>query len=152
MNRGTNSIPSNTPANVILAAESVPPIACDGCDQIVFYDEGVSTASDETFRGGAFGRGLVTNVQEAYRFLIFNYGPGDEIFVFGFIRGAFTARKFIGFIKCAGIMSVNSAAQIRRARELYRDHPSNDDDDAQEVLNFRAEHCPDLCVSEVELA
>ena len=140
------------PTNVVLVAESVPPIASDGRDQIVFYDEGVGTASDETFRGGAFGKGLVTNVQEAYRFLIFNYRPGDEIFVFGFSRGAFTATTFIGFIKCAGIMSVTSAAQIRRAWELYREHASNDGDDAQEVLDFRAEHCPDLCVSEAELA
>lgn len=140
------------PTNVVLVAESVPPIDKDGRDQIVFYDEGVGTSSDETFRGGAFGKGLVANVQEAYRFLIFNYRPGDEIFVFGFSRGAFTARTFIGFIKCAGIMSVNSAAQIRRAWELYREHANNDGDDAEEVLEFRSEHCPDLCVSEAELA
>ncbi|MDZ4307114.1 phospholipase effector Tle1 domain-containing protein [Allopontixanthobacter sp.] len=140
------------PTNVVLVAESVPPIDKDGRDQIVFYDEGVGTSSDEAFRGGAFGKGLIANVQEAYRFLIFNYRPGDEIFVFGFSRGAFTARTFIGFIKCAGILSVNSARQIRRAWELYRECASNDGDAAQEVLEFRLEHCPDLCVSEVELA
>ena len=140
------------PTNVVLLAESVPPVADDGRDQIVFYDEGVGTASDETFRGGAFGKGLVANVQEAYRFLIFNYRPGDEIFVFGFSRGAFTARTFIGFIKCAGIISVNDANQIRRAWELYGCHADRDADEPEELLEFRRRHCPTLCVSESELA
>jgi len=44
------------------------------------------------------GKGLIENAREAFRFLIFNYDTGDEIFVFGFSRGAFSARTFIGFI------------------------------------------------------
>lgn len=143
---------SQHPTNVVLLAESVPPVASDGADQIVFYDEGVGTASDETFRGGAFGKGLVANVQEAYRFLIFNYRPGDEIFVFGFSRGAFTARTFIGFIRCAGIISVADASQIRRAWELYRLHADRDADEPEELLEFRRRFCPDTCVSMSELA
>lgn len=143
---------SQHPTNVVLLAESVPPIGRDGCDQIVYYDEGVGTASDETFRGGAFGKGLVANVQDAYRFLIFNYRPGDEIFVFGFSRGAFTARTFIGFIKCAGIISVADASQIRRAWELYGLHADRDADEPVELLEFRRQHCPVSCVSASELA
>ncbi|MAM55898.1 LysM peptidoglycan-binding domain-containing protein [Qipengyuania flava] len=143
---------SQHPTNVVLLAESVPPMDREGRDQIVFYDEGVGTASDETFRGGAFGKGLVANVQEAYRFLIFNYRPGDEIFVFGFSRGAFTARTFIGFIKCTGIISVADASQIRRAWELYRLHADRDSDELEELLEFRRRHCPTSCVSASELA
>ncbi|WPL57919.1 phospholipase effector Tle1 domain-containing protein [Qipengyuania profunda] len=143
---------SQHPTNVVLLAESVPPVDRDGRDQIVYYDEGVGTASDETFRGGAFGKGLVANVQEAYRFLIFNYRPGDEIFVFGFSRGAFTARTFIGFIKCAGIISVADASQLRRAWELYGLHADRDADEPEELLEFRRRHCPTSCVSASELA
>ncbi|MAG42514.1 MAG: peptigoglycan-binding protein LysM [Erythrobacteraceae bacterium] len=143
---------SQHPTNVVLLAESVPPVDRDGRDQIVYYDEGVGTASDETFRGGAFGKGLVANVQEAYRFLIFNYRPGDEIFVFGFSRGAFTARTFIGFIKCAGIISVADASQLRRAWELYGMHANRDADEPEELLEFRRRHCPASCVSAAELA
>jgi uncharacterized protein (DUF2235 family) len=36
-----------------------------------------------------FGAGLLKNMADGYRFLIFNYSPGDEIYVFGFSRGAY---------------------------------------------------------------
>ena len=47
---------------------------------------------DEALAGGLVGRGLMATVVEAYQFLAFNYTPGDEIYLFGFSRGAFTAR------------------------------------------------------------
>lgn len=138
------------PTNVVLVAESVLPVDSKGVHQIVYYDEGVGTASDETFRGGAFGKGLKQNIREAYRFLIFNYQAGDEIFVFGFSRGAFTARSFIGFVRCAGILSVNDANQITEAWELYQRHAIRADDDPDEILEFRARYCPAICISESE--
>lgn len=137
------------PTNVVLLAESVPPVDHEGVQQIVYYDEGVGTASDETFRGGAFGKGLVQNIREAYRFLIFNHLPGDEIFVFGFSRGAFTARSFIGFVRAAGILKVNDASQISEAWQLYQKCASREADD-DELFDFRGRYCPDLCVSEAE--
>lgn len=140
------------PTNVVLVAESVLPVDSEGIPQIVYYDEGVGTASDETFRGGAFGKGLKQNIREAYRFLIFNYQAGDEIFVFGFSRGAFTARSFIGFIRCAGILSVNDANQINEAWDLYQRHAIRTDDDPDEILEFRAKYCPTICISESERA
>lgn len=138
------------PTNVVLIAESVAPVDSEGVQQIVYYDEGVGTASDETIRGGAFGKGLVQNIREAYRFLIFNYQEGDEIFVFGFSRGAFTARSFIGFIRSAGILKVNDANQISEAWRLYREYAVRADDDPDQLLRFRALYCPDLCISESE--
>lgn len=138
------------PTNVVLVAESVLPVDSEGVDQIVYYDEGVGTAPNETFRGGAFGKGLKLNIREAYRFLIFNYQAGDEIFVFGFSRGAFTARSFIGFLRCAGILSVNDANQISEAWELYQRHAVRADDDPEEILEFRAKYCPAICISESE--
>lgn len=138
------------PTNVVLVAESVLPIDNKGVHQIVYYDEGVGTHKGEVARGGALGKGLILNIREAYRFLIFNYQPGDEIFVFGFSRGAFTARSFIGFIRCAGILLVNDAAQINRAWELYQDNALRPDDDPEALLEFRREYCPQICVSDAE--
>lgn len=140
------------PTNVVLIAESVLPVDKDGVNQLVYYDEGVGTASDETFRGGIFGKGLVQNIREAYRFLIFNYKLGDQIFVFGFSRGAFTARSFIGFIKAVGILKVNDANQINKGWDLYQQHADRDVDEPEELLEFRAKFCSSLCMSEAEQA
>ena len=101
-----NRLAADCPTNVVLVAEMTKPIASNGIPQIVYYDEGIGTARDERFRGGAFGKGMMDNIREAYRFLLFNYEPGDHIFAFGFSRGAFTARSFVGFIRHAGILDV----------------------------------------------
>ncbi|MBJ6749061.1 phospholipase effector Tle1 domain-containing protein [Geomonas anaerohicana] len=58
-----------------------------------WYDSGVGTKWFEHIRGGAFGYGLSLNIREGYKFLIDNYDPGDEIYVYGFSRGAYTARS-----------------------------------------------------------
>ena len=62
--------------NVVITAESVLPIASDGVSQAIFYDEGVGTRKGEKLTGGLFGEGIVDNLSDAYRFLIFNHTPG----------------------------------------------------------------------------
>ena len=94
-----NKLSTDTPTNVVLTAASIVRQAPGGIAQIIHYDEGVGTARLEKFLGGMMGAGLTQNIREAYRFLIFNYDPGDEIFVFGFSRGAFSAQTFVGFIR-----------------------------------------------------
>jgi len=74
-----------------------------GVPQIPIYVQGVGTGRGPTQRldsllGGAFGLGLLSNIEEAYRHLVFLYEPGDEIFILGFSRGAYTARSLAGFI------------------------------------------------------
>ncbi len=142
---------SAQPTNVVLLSEVIMPIAPDGTQQIVYYDEGVGTASDDKLRGGAFGAGLQRIIHNAYRFLIFNYQPGDEIFVFGFSRGAFTARSFVGYLRCAGILNVFDARQIENAWTLYQRYADTIDDDPPEVLRFRAQYCPSLCLNQAEI-
>src|SRR5438309_3453552 len=74
--------------------------------QIVYYHSGVGTGGD-TFAhviGGAIGLGLSRNVRDAYAFLANNYCEGDEIFLFGFSRGAYTARSIGGLIGWAGLL------------------------------------------------
>jgi hypothetical protein len=74
-------------------------------DYLVFYERGVGTGGLlDPYFGGAFGVGLERNVRRAYNFLAANYDVGDEIFVFGFSRGSFTARSLVGFISCSGLL------------------------------------------------
>jgi hypothetical protein len=73
-------------------------------ENIVFYERGVGTDFGERVRGGTFGEGLDRNVRRAYRFLSFYYRSGDEVFIFGFSRGAYTARSLIGYIAAAGLL------------------------------------------------
>ncbi len=81
------------PTNVVLTAQSISPVAKGGVVQIIHYDEGVGTTKISKWSGGLFGIGLLAHIVNAYTFLVFNYEVGDEIFVLGFSRGAFTARK-----------------------------------------------------------
>ncbi|WP_055476034.1 DUF2235 domain-containing protein [Gordonia sp. HS-NH1] len=94
-------------SNVEKIARAVTTDADDGAVQLVHYVNGVGTGSSWSDRviGGAFGRGLDANLIDAYRFLALNYEPGDEIFVFGFSRGAYTARSLAGMIWHVGLVT-----------------------------------------------
>jgi uncharacterized protein (DUF2235 family) len=74
--------------------------------QLAFYDDGVGTEGFKPKRllGGAFGLGLSRNVRELYAHLVRCYNPGDEIYLFGFSRGAFTVRTLAGFVLEFGIL------------------------------------------------
>lgn len=135
--------------NVARLARSVAPFGKDAAGkpvrQIVFYDEGVGVKSGvsrvndeiESIMGGAFGRGLDHRIEAAYRFVVMNYEPEeDELYVFGFSRGAYTARSLCGLIRKCGILRRECLGQIPKAMELYRDrklHPAG-----PECIAFRA--------------
>ena len=72
--------------------------------QAVFYDSGVGTKFSKLLAMG-FGAGLSRNVRDGYRFLAKNYQPGDDVFVFGFSRGAYTARSLVSWISRFGVLS-----------------------------------------------
>ncbi|WP_431047026.1 DUF2235 domain-containing protein [Streptomyces sp. P1-3] len=110
--------PSKT--NVTKIALSVRPQAA-GVEQRVYYRSGVGTRRWERLRGGAFGMGLSGNVMDAYRFLVDAYEPGDVLYLFGFSRGAFTARSLAGLVRNCGILRRENADRIKEAWALYRD-------------------------------
>jgi uncharacterized protein (DUF2235 family) len=87
----------------------------------VYYRSGVGTRRWEKLRGGAFGMGLSSNVKDAYRFLADAYEPGDELYLFGFSRGAFTARSLAGLVRNSGILRRWDADRAQEAWSLYRD-------------------------------
>jgi uncharacterized protein (DUF2235 family) len=108
------------PTNVSKLALAIAREDDDGKVQSVFYERGVGTRRLEHLRGGALGVGLSRNVRDCYRFLVTNYEPGDELFFFGFSRGAFTARSTVGFVRNCGILRPEHVDRIGEAYDLYR--------------------------------
>ena len=97
-------------------------------DYIVFYERGVGTgAFFNRFLGGALGQGLSSNIRRAYKFLSFHYKPGDQIFIFGFSRGAFTARSLVGYIHAAGLLKGEHCTPDleQKAWAFYRCSPND---------------------------
>lgn len=145
-----NRLEAPNPTNVVITAESITPIAPDGTVQIIHYDSGVGTGRVDHWTGGIFGEGLLDKIMVAYTFLVFNYEPGDEIFVFGFSRGAFSARAFVGFVRSCGIVQRRHAAKIADAARLYQERSLNQDHNTPELLAFRAECSPEICIDMTE--
>ena len=117
--------------------------------QIAFYDPGVGTISNSgawaTIKnkskgvfGLATGYGLDTNVLDAYRFLVQNYQKGDDIYLFGFSRGAHTVRVLAGFINLVGILQSHQEHLSSYALTAYKQSSNKDQFDiawrVQEVL------------------
>ncbi|MBR0711507.1 DUF2235 domain-containing protein [Bradyrhizobium liaoningense] len=86
-------------------------------DHLVFYERGVGTGGLlDRFFGGAFGAGLGRSIRRAYNFLAANYDDGDEVFVFGFSRGSFTARSLVGLISSAGLLRSDACTLENQSR------------------------------------
>lgn len=129
---------SPCPTNVVRLALRVSRRSRDE-PQVVYYGQGVGTGgSIDKLTGGAFGKGLDDNLFAAYRFLILNYEPGDQIFLFGFSRGAYTARSLAGMIRKCGILSLRWAERYISALDLYRNGQHPDDSQPSE---FRRSYC-----------
>jgi Uncharacterized alpha/beta hydrolase domain (DUF2235) len=146
---GTWNTPDNgdSPTNVVKMMRSIRASAADGTPQVAFYDRGVGTGNPfDRFVGGAFGRGLVENVQDGYRFLADNYERGDEIYVFGFSRGAYTARSLAGFIGYCGLVPKTLMDLLPAVWLAWQDR-DNPSDEQRALLR---EVCSEAC-SEVRI-
>ncbi|KAF2132662.1 hypothetical protein P153DRAFT_382281 [Dothidotthia symphoricarpi CBS 119687] len=94
--------------------------------QVVYYDSGIGTGDISQFESGwqgGTGAGLAENVIEAYNFIVMNYEPGDEIFCFGFSRGAYTARAVAGLVSDIGVMR---PIDMEFFPEVYRAYTTNE--------------------------
>ncbi len=94
--------------------------SADGLSQRVYYDTGLGTQFGEKVRGGMFGYGLSQNILDAYEWLIDNYSNGDELFIFGFSRGAYTARSLAGFIAKCGLLKPGAPLGMNQLYQRYR--------------------------------
>src|SRR4051794_28019569 len=116
--------------------------------QYVHYEEGVGTRPWEHLLGGGMGVGLSRNVQECYAFIVDNYEPGDELFFFGFSRGAFTARSLAGLVRNSGILLRRDRDMVEDAYKLYRSRDPGNAPWEAGAKRFRDEHA---CVPEPEI-
>lgn len=98
--------------------------------QLVYYDPGLGTESapgaqtwvsktTSKVAGMAFGYGLSQNIKDAYKFLMNNYLPGDQIYMFGFSRGAYTVRTIAGMLELIGILRPGSDNLLDYALASY---------------------------------
>lgn len=125
--------------NVVRVAQAVLPRAADRIEQRLYYDPGVGTAGSYLKRvfDGATGSGLSVNVRQAYRYLISCYEPGDELFFFGFSRGAFTVRSLGGLIRNCGILRREAADRVDHGYALYRSRAPGAHPRERESVLFR---------------
>lgn len=105
--------------------------------QEVFYDPGVGTGEGllDRLLGGFSGKGLEQNTEEVYLHLVRNYEEGDEVFFFGFSRGAYTVRSTVGLIRNAGLLRPEHSDKVREAYRLYRKRRGGPD--TPEAVEFR---------------
>ena len=101
--------------------------------QLVFYDPGVGNPGElpgatlwdsvnrygERLAGLAFGRGVYENMVECYQFLMAHYRAGDELYIFGFSRGAFTARSVAGLVNMFGILQPHMVSMVPSLLHIY---------------------------------
>lgn len=95
---------------------------------VVYYDRGVGTGGFfDKYLGGALGAKLERNVRRAYRFLSATYCANDEIFIFGFSRGAYTARSLVGLIAAAGLLHAHACTPVNESKiwYYYRTNPKD---------------------------
>lgn len=107
-------------------SKSVSGMVCDGYEYMIYYDRGVGTGPFlDMIKGGISGAGLNRNIRQAYRFLSTWYRPGDQVFVFGFSRGAFTARSLCGYLQTVGLLRADQCTEENEehAWRFYRTDP-----------------------------
>ena len=107
------------PTNVTKTARAILPRTTGGIDQVVFYHDGLGTRGPmDKVTGGAFGSGIEDNIRNLYRSILYNYEPGDELFFFGFSRGAFTIRTLAGFMNLVGLLNQRAIGRKVRQRVI----------------------------------
>ena len=127
---------NEVPTNVFKFAQAVEQTADrDNIPQILYYDRGIGAVpsrggtqspiesigdSIEKLGGGAFGWWIDEKIEEAYIFLCLNYQPGDEIYLLGFSRGAYTVRSLAGLINCCGLLERPDIDRTAEAYKIYR--------------------------------
>lgn len=125
--------------NVLKLLQRLPP---DDARQQVFYDPGVGNPGQlpstdrisrwlERVAGLAFGRGAYENMAESYAFLMRHYRPGDEIYIFGFSRGAFTARAVAGMVNQFGLLRPGLENMLPTLLHVYFSSRKGKDNKAQ---------------------
>jgi uncharacterized protein (DUF2235 family) len=127
--------------NVAKLERAVAPQDANGVLQHSLYHAGVGVGPwYEKMLGGAFGVGLSRNVQQCYAWLVEMYEPGDQLFLFGFSRGAYTARSLVGLVRNCGLLKREHRARVQEAYTLYRDRDPKTHPNADQAAQFRTQY------------
>jgi uncharacterized protein (DUF2235 family) len=145
---GTSNQPARAMTNVVKLYFA---LVNDPALQVTFYHPGLGTMEAPgaltpwdklwtvTF-GLAFGRGIQDDIRDAYVFLANHHEPGDQLFVFGFSRGAYTARALAGLLKMYGLIEPGNGPlapyAVRMMFAINEAHRHNDQDAAAEVFDL----------------
>ncbi len=114
--------------DIAISSESNVKILYDLClnekdTQITYYDKGIGTKWYDKTIGGVFGVGLSENIRQAYHKLSKTFEKNDKVFIFGFSRGAYTARSLAGMIYKCGLLPSTKATEnnVEKVYERYED-------------------------------
>jgi uncharacterized protein (DUF2235 family) len=112
--------------------------------QLKFYESGVGSSTfdlkDKLF-GGIEGFGIDNKIKDIYTFILMNYEKGDELYLFGFSRGAYTIRSIAGFIRNCGILKPKNIHLLDEAYKFYRDRNDYTTPDSDFMVAFREKYC-----------
>jgi len=127
------------PTNVCKISNMIAAADAAGNAQVHQYFEGVGVAGNffQKLDGGVTGAGLDQEIMDAYKFIVSNYEPGDLNYLFGFSRGAYTARSLAGFIVNCGILKPENVGMIQQAYNLYRGRDADSTPWSAEAQQFR---------------
>jgi uncharacterized protein (DUF2235 family) len=130
------------PTNVVKLAQRIAPVDAHGNAQLVRYHEGIGVRARfwERFTSGVFGSGVAEHLRDVYMFLVDNFEVGDEVWLFGFSRGAFTVRSVAGLIRNVGLLRREHASFYARAYELYRRRGAAAHPNSAAAAAFRAQY------------
>ena len=114
---------STTDTNVYKLYKALPTTAT----QCPRYDDGVGAGDPllQHILDGAFGTGLFAKIKEGYTKIAHDYDDGDQIFLFGFSRGAYTARSIGGMLTACGLPRQLTDAAIADGFDMYRMKPGS---------------------------
>lgn len=141
-----NSANSGQETNVVKAWKALADTDAQGNQQIPWYDAGVGCEGNCLRRlfDGATGTGLSRNICQAYEWLLKTFEPEDQLYLFGFSRGAFTVRSLAGMIRNCGIVRRSSYEKdgdmVKKAFKLYRSHDERDHPNGENAKAFRKSH------------
>jgi uncharacterized protein (DUF2235 family) len=122
--------------------------SADGKAQLAYYHEGVGTGNIVDHLAGAlFGDGIDRNIQDCYAWLVDQYVAGDEIFLFGFSRGAYTARSLAGLIRKCGLLTPANAGMVGNAYDFYRDRSPSTAPSQPAAVQWRAQYSREVTVT-----
>ena len=131
---GTWNLPDQAPeidgdssTNVVKLHDAILPAHKDGTVQLAVYIPGVGTDWYDKLEGGAFGVGLSKKIKEGYLALAKSYEDGDQVYIIGFSRGAYSARSLVGLIRNVGLLTKRHLNRIDEAYSLYRTRDSSAD-------------------------